>query len=212
MDLNLTILKFMLVLGMIGHALNMYCDRILAVFPNGKLTLKNLKDLCEGDHMAKLMAGVSEKIPMRSAILGAFSLFFQFLGYFALTAYIYSHSKIYGSILFVSIVLFITIGTAHHVKYALSEYVFLKLGRNETAKSLMLDLFNSSPITRICYAGYLVYIITLIVAIVTGVAAFPLWAVIFTILPVFIILFPFRIIGTLHIAAISSMLVWLILI
>ena len=204
--------KFMLVLEMIGHALNMYCDRILAVFPNGKLTLKNLKDLCEGDHMAKLMAGVSEKIPMRSAILGAFSLFFQFLGYFALTAYIYSHSKIYGSILFVSIVLFITIGTAHHVKYALSEYVFLKLGRNETAKSLMLDLFNSSPITRICYAGYLVYIITLIVAIVTGVAAFPLWAVIFTILPVFIILFPFRIIGTLHIAAIASMLVWLILI
>ena len=160
MDLNLTILKFMLVLGMIGHALNMYCDRILAVFPNGKLTLKNLKDLCEGDNMAKLMAGVSEKIPMRSAILGAFSLFFQFLGYFALTAYIYSHSKIYGSILFVSIVLFIT----------------------------------------------------LIVAIVTGVAAFPLWAVIFTILPIFIILFPFRIIGTLHIAAISSMLVWLILI
>ena len=101
----------------------MYCDRILAVFPNGKLTLKNLKDLCEGDNMAKLMAGVSEKIPMRSAILGA-----------------------------------------------------------------------------------------LIVAIATGVAAFPLWAVIFTILPVFIILFPFRIIGTLHIAAIASMLVWLILI
>ena len=161
---------------------------------------------------AKLMAGVSEKIPMRSAILGAFSLFFQFLGYFALTAYIYSHSKIYGSILFVSIVLFITIGTAHHVKYALSEYVFLKLGRDTKAHGLMLDLFNSAPITKSCYPAYLLFVITLIVAIVTGIAAFPLWAVIFTILPIFILLFPFRIIGTLHIAAMASMLVWLILI
>lgn len=212
MDSTFFILKIMLVSGIIGHALNMYCDRSLCMFPNGTLTLKDMNSLGEGDKMAKLMAGVSEKVPMRSAILGAFSLFFQFIGYFAMTAYIYSHSKIYGAILFFSIVLFITIGTAHHVKYALSEYVFLKLGRDEQAKSLMLSLYQSAPITRICYVAYLVYIFTLIIAIVTGIAAFPVWAAIFTILPVFIILFPFRIIGTLHISAMASMLMWLILI
>ena len=133
----------------------MYCDRILSIFPNGQLKLENFKDLTNEKKMAHLLEGVSPTIPMRSAILGAFSLFLQFLGYFSLSAYIYGHSRLYGAILFV---------------------------------------------------------ITLIVAIVTGIAAFPLWAVIFTILPIFILLFPFRIIGTLHIAAMASMLAWLILI
>ena len=150
-----TVLKLMLLLGIIGHACNMYCDRILSIFPNGQLKLENFKDLTNEEKMAHLLEGVSPKIPIRSAILGAFSLFLQFLGYFSLSAYIYGHSRLYGAILFV---------------------------------------------------------ITLIVAIVTGIAAFPLWAVIFTILPIFILLFPFRIIGTLHIAAMASMLVWLILI
>ena len=207
-----TILKLMLLLGIIGHACNMYCDRILSIFPNGQLKLENFKDLTNEKKMAHLLEGVSPKIPMRSAILGAFSLFLQFLGYFSLSAYMYGHSRLYGSILFVSIAFFIVLGTAHHVKYALTEYVFLKLGRDTKAHGLMLDLFNSTPITKSCYLAYLLFVITLIVAIVTGTAAFPIWAVIFTILPIFILLFPFRIIGTLHIAAMASMLVWLILI
>lgn len=207
-----TILKLMLLLGIIGHTCNMYCDRILSIFPNGQLKLENFKDLTNEKKMAHLLEGVSPKIPMRSAILGAFSLFLQFLGYFSLSAYIYGHSRRYGSILFVSIAFFIVLGTAHHVKYALTEYVFLKLGRDTKAHGLMLDLFNSAPITKSCYLAYLLFVIALIVAIITGTAAFPLWAVIFTILPIFILLFPFRIIGTLHIAAMASMLVWLILI
>lgn len=207
-----TILKLMLLLGIIGHACNMYCDRILSIFPNGQLKLENFKDLTNEKKMAHLLECVSPKISMRSAILGAFSLFLQFLGYFSLSAYMYGHSRLYGSILFVSIAFFIVLGTAHHVKYALTEYVFLKLGRDTKAHGLMLDLFNSAPITKICYLAYLLFVITLIVAIVTGTAAFPLWAVIFTILPIFILLFPFRIIGTLHIAAMASMLVWLVLI
>lgn len=210
--MSLTIMKIMLLPGIIGHALNMYCDRILSVFPNGTLKLEDIKTFGKDDKMAKLMEGVSEKVPMRSAILGSFALMLQFLGYFAMIGYVYEHSKVYGSILFVSIVLFIIIGTAHHVKYGLVEYVFIKLGRDDKAKALMLDLFNSAPITRVCYVGYLVFIFTLIIAIVSGTAALPLWSAIFTILPVFIILSPFRIIGTLHISAMVSMLVWILLI
>lgn len=210
--MSLVLLKIMLGLGIVGHALNMYCDRILSVFPNGTLKLEDIKTFGEGDKMTKLMDGVSEKVPMRSTMLGAFSLMLQFLGYFSITAYVYEHSRLCGTILFFSIVLFIVVGTAHHVKYGLSEYVFLKLGRDEKAKALMVDMYKSAPITRICYVGYLVFIITLIVAIVSGVAALPVWAVIFTVLPIFIALFPFRIIGTLHISAMVSMLAWMILI
>lgn len=209
--MNLTVLRIMLASGIAGHALNMYCDRLLSVFPNGMLKLEDLKDIGNEGKMAKLLEGVSADVPMRSAILGAFSLLLQFFGYFAITAYIYGHSVWYGSILFVSIALFLIIGTAHHVKYGLVEYVFIKLGRDDRTKALMLDLYNSAPVTRICYAGYLVFIFTLIAAIVSGTAALPLWAALFTILPLLLILAPFRIIGTLHIAAMISMLAWIFL-
>ena len=46
-----TILKLMLLLGIIGHACNMYCDRILSIFPNGQfhmdfnITARSVKSL-----------------------------------------------------------------------------------------------------------------------------------------------------------------------
>lgn len=210
--MSLTILRIMLVLGIIGHALNMYCDRILSIFPNGKLTLDSIKSIEDDGKMKKLMEGVSATIPLRSAFLGAFALFFEFLGYFALIMYMYGQSKIYGVLMFVAVSFFIVIGTAHHVKTALVEYVFIKLDRDARAQKLMLDLFNSAPVTRLCFVGYLAFVVILIISIVTGAAGFPIWAVIFTVLPIFIILFPFRIIGTLHIAAMVSMLAWMFLI
>ena len=211
--MNLTaILRFFLILGIIGHAINMYCDRIISIFPNGTLSLKNMDEIGKGDFLSNLLKGVSPKVPMRSAILGAFALLLQFFGYFALAVYMYGQSRIYGSIMFFAFVIFIVIGTAHHVKCAMAEYVFIKMGRDEKAKKVMLELFNGVPITRVCYVGYLVYLITLIVAIITGVAEFPLWGLIFTVIPVFIALFPFRIIGTLHLAAMASMFAWIFLI
>lgn len=210
--MSLTIMKLLPILGIIGHIINMYCDRILCVFPKGKLTLTELKDIEKNNTMANLMEGVSADIPMRSAILETFALVLQFLGYLSITAYTYEYSKIYGSIMFLMIVFFCIIGTAHHMKYCLCEYVFLKLNRNDTAKSLMMQIFNSAPITKLCYVTYIGFVITLIIAIVTGTIGFPIWTVIFTILPIFILLFPFRIIGTLHISAIISMLAWIILI
>ena len=53
--MSLTIMKIMLVLGIIGHALNMYCDRILSIFPNGTLKLEDIKTFGKDDKMAKLM-------------------------------------------------------------------------------------------------------------------------------------------------------------
>ena len=57
--MSLTVMKLMLVLGIIGHALNMYCDRILSVFPNGTLKLEDIKTFGKDDKMTRLMEGVS---------------------------------------------------------------------------------------------------------------------------------------------------------
>lgn len=207
--MSVTILRIMLIFGIIGHAINLYCDRIISIFPNGALKLDDVKTLGKDDKLARLLEGVSEKIPLRSAILGAFALLLQLFGYSSLSFYLYGQSKVYGIILFVAAAFFIVIGAAHHVLYCLIEYIFIRLGRDDNAGKIMLELFHDVKCTMACYIGYLVFVITLIIAILTGVAAFPLWAVIFTVLPIFIIMFPLRITGTLHYSAMVSMLAWM---
>ena len=206
------VLKIMLAAGMIGHAINLYCDRILSIFPNGTLKLANMQKLKEGDFAAKLMEGVSPSVPMRSGVLGIFSIVLEFFGYVALAAYTFEKSKVLGSIMFVGTAFSCIVSSGYHLKCALAEYLFLKYGRDEKAKEMMLDLMDSGPALRMCYLGLLTYLITLVVAIVTGTIGFPIWAVIFTVLPIFILMFPLQIIGTLHIGAMASMLAWMLLI
>lgn len=205
-------IKLMFVLGIIGHGVNMYCDRILSIFPNGTIKLDNIKDIEKDGVLAKMMEGVSAEVPMRSAVLGAFALVLEFLSYFALSIYTYERSHVLGSIMFVAAACFCIVGAAYHVKTAMAEYVFLKLGRDGRGKDMMLDIKDSAPVLRVCGVGMVVYIIALIAAIVTGVIGFPIWAVVFTILPIAILIFPFKIIGTLHIAVMVSMLAWIFLI
>ena len=77
----MNILYILLALGIIGHAINMYCDRILSIFPNGTLKLANYSKLKDGDYAAKLMEGVSPSVPMRSGVLGVFAIVLEFCGY-----------------------------------------------------------------------------------------------------------------------------------
>ena len=210
--MTVTAIKIMFVLGILGHALNMYCVRILSIFPNGTIKFDNIAEIKKDGVLAKMMEGVSPEVPLRSAVLGVFALVLEFLSYVSLGIYTYEKSQVFGAIMFVTAAFFCIVGSGFHVKTALAEYVFLKLDGDSRAKDIMLDLKDNALILRICMAGMVVYIITLIAAIVTGVIGFPVWSVIFTILPVAILLFPLKIIGTLHIAAMVSMFAWIFLI
>ena len=90
----MNILYILLALGIIGHAINMYCDRILSIFPNGTLKLANYSKLKDGDYAAKLMEGVSPSVPMRSGVLGVFAIVLEFCGYAALAAYAYQKAPV----------------------------------------------------------------------------------------------------------------------
>ena len=176
--MTITMLRVMIALGIVGHAINMYCDRILSIFPNGTIKFDNIKEI-EKD-------GV-------------------------LAVYTFERSQILGGVMFVAITFSCILGAAYHVKCGFAEYVFLQLGRDRTAKDMMLDLLNCAPILQTCGVGVFVYIVTLIIAIVTGIIGFPLWALHFTIVPFVLLLSPFKIVGTMHIAAIVSMLGWIFL-
>lgn len=131
----------------------MYCDRILSIFPNGTLKLVNYSKLKEGDYAAKLMEGVSPSVPMRSGVLGMFSIVLEFCGYAALAAYAYQKAPVYGAILFVGMTFACIVSSAYHLKCGLAEYMFLKYGRDERAKGMMLDLMGSGASLRLCSLG-----------------------------------------------------------
>ena len=143
--------------------------------------------------------------------MGAFAIVLEFFGYSALGIYTYGYSPIYGSVMLAATAFFCITAAAYHVKTALAEYAFLNLGRNADGKKMMLDLLNTAPVLRVCALGLVVVLAVYVIVVVTGVIGFPIWALIFTILPIVIVMFPFRIIGTLHIAAMVSMLGWMLL-
>mgnify|MGYP000798490030 FL=1 len=72
--MTVTAIKIMFVLGILGHALNMYCDRILSIFPNGTIKFDNIAEIKKDGVLAKMMEGVSPEVPLRSAVLGVFAL------------------------------------------------------------------------------------------------------------------------------------------
>ena len=208
----MTIIRLLLVLGILGHAITLYCDRILSIFPHGRLMLKNIQKLRESNFAANLMEGVSPRVPLRSGVLGVFSIVLEFCGYSAMAAYVFQQTRVFGVILFYCTVYSCIVSSAYHLKCGLAQYVFLKYNRTEQAKTIILDLMDCGPALRSCFVTLLAYMVVLFAAIVTGAIGFPVWAVIFTILPLFAALYPFQIIGTLHIAAMLSMLAWILLI
>ena len=210
--MTITMIRVMIALGIVGHAINMYCDRILSIFPNGTIKFDNIKEIEKDGVLAEMMEGVPAEVPMRSAVLGAFALVLEFFSYFALAFYTFEKSRVLGAIMFVAIVFACIVGAAYHVKCAFAEYIFVKMGRDSRAKDAMLDLYKSAPVLQVCAVGIFIYIVALIIAIATGVIGFPIWALIFTVVPIIIVMFPLKIVGTMHIAAMVSMLGWIFLI
>lgn len=208
----MNLLQIMLLLGIVGHGINMYCDRILSVFPNGTIKLASFNKIKEDGYAAKLMAGASPRVPMRSGVLGVFAIALEFLGYAALAFYAYQRAPVYGGLLFAFAVFFAVLASAYHMKTALAEWAFLQYGLDARAKGLMLDLMECGAPLKLCFFGAIGYYITLIVAIATGAIGFPLWALIFTILPIVLVMAPLQILGTMHIASMVSMLAWVFLI
>lgn len=145
-------------------------------------------------------------------MLGVFAIVLEFCGYAALAAYAYQKAPVYDAILFAGTTFACIVSSAYHLKCGLAEYMFLKYGLDERAKGMMLDLMGSGASLRLCSLGMITFYITLMVAIITGAIGFPIWALVFTILPIFIVMFPLQIVGTLHIAAMVSMLGWMFLI
>lgn len=199
-----------LVIGIVGHAINRWCDYVLAVYPNGKITIDTMNEVNDETRMSHLMKGTDPSTPFKSAMYGVVAIFMEYMGYAAIASYIYQYQHVCGIILFVAASFFAVLAAGHHVKYGLAVWMFVRSGCNHDVYQLFDELYNKGSITKSCYMGYILFVVTLIISVV--ITPIPLWMVIFTVLPVFIAMVPFKIIGTLHYSAIISFAGWLILI
>ena len=71
------------------------------------------------------------------------------------------------------------------------------MGKTEEARQTIVEFFGKTSSTMyVCYVGLLIFAVTLFVAVVSGTTSLPAWACVFNALPLFLVLAPFRIVGT----------------
>ena len=139
--------------------------------------------------------------PMRSMVLGAFAMTEAFPGYLVLGVWMLPQSPVCGALMLAGGILFLLPGVAHHVFCGAVEWFYLRMNKTEEAWAAIVEFFKKTSATMyVCYFGLLIFAVSFFIAFVTGTTALPRWACVFNTLPVFLLLSPFRIVGTGNIA------------
>lgn len=82
----------------------------------------------------------------------------------------------------------------HHLFCCLVEWFFVKLNLTEEALNAVWDFFKTTCYTMyLGYAGMLVFAVAFLIVVVTGKTSLPVWACIFNLLPLAIVILPTKI-------------------
>ena len=93
-----------------------------------------------------------------------------------------------------STVLFVVPIVTHHIICGLVEWFYIKLGRTEEARELVLDFQKKTIVTMIIgYLGELLFLISFLVMIVSKQTSLPQWACIVNTLPIMLLILPTKI-------------------
>ena len=102
-----------------------------------------------------------------------------------------------ADLILLSIGLIFTFGMAHHVLCGVPEWLYVKLGRTEEAREIITDLFKKTSVTMlVCYAGFLIFGISLFLAVFNSYTPLPKWACLFNTTLLMLVLTPLRIGGS----------------
>ena len=89
-----------------------------------------------------------------------------------------------------------TFGTAYHVVGCASEWIYIKNGCSEEGRKLTVAFFEKNRVPMIgCFLGIALFSVSFFVPVAAGLTALPAWACVFNLLPIYLILAPFRIPG-----------------
>ena len=184
-------LKGLLILACVAHILCGYSDCLLSYGKNGRLNLKEIKD---PEKMSKMFEAMPLWQPMLSIILGTFSITTFTFGYLALASWMYEYNNVAAYIMLVSTILYIVPIVTHHIICGLVEWFYIKLGRTNEARELVLDFQKKTISTMIIgYLGEIVFLICFFIMVVTKQTSLPQWACIINTLPIVFLMVPTKI-------------------
>lgn len=174
--------------AIIGHILCGISDCLLGFSKKGRLDMKNLKD---PEKMSEMFADMPQSYPLASMLLGTLAIAMFSFGYFSLSGWIGTFSVPASIIMFISAVVYLIPITAHHVLFGAVEWLYIRLGRTDKAREVVLEFQKKTIATMYAgYAGLLVFVVTLFVMVVSGGTSLPAWACVFNTLVMMIVLLP----------------------
>ena len=185
--------KVLFLIAIIGHLLCGVSDCLMTYLPNGRFRFEDMKD-------NKKLSAAFDGMPLRNAllasILGVLAMFLFSFGYLALCNWMRPYSEVCAILMLIGAMLVLTFGIAHHVFCGMPEWLYVRMGRKEEARQLITEFFKKTSVTMfVCYAGFLLFGVSLFAAVVGGWTPLPRWACAFNILPLMLVLFPLRIGG-----------------
>ena len=188
-------IKILFLIALAGHLLCGYCDCLLTYVPGGKKF--DFKQMSDNEKMAQTFANMPLRNPLRSMVVGCLALLMSSCGYFAIYLWMKQFSDIYAVVILIASALFFIPGAAHHVICGTAEWFYIRMGLTEEARMAVMQFFKDTSATMIaCYIGLLVFGVALFAAVITGVTDLARWACVCNIVPLYLVLAPFRIAGS----------------
>ena len=185
--------SWILIVAMIGHILNWYCDRLLFCTPSGNFTISDLKD---NKKMSAVFKTMPENAPIRSLVLGTLAMCMQFLGFLALGIWMQQYSSLWANLIIIGAAILYTFGLAYHIMGCAAEWIYIKNGCSEEERKLTSEFFDKSMPTMIsCFAGIIIISVSLFVPVVMGMTSLPAWACVINLLLLYLVQAPFNIPG-----------------
>ena len=180
--------KIFMIMALIGHILCGISDCLLIYAPNGKVDLINFKDYKKSREAFRGMPLKNLSIAM---FLGVVAMTFEIFGYLAVCDWIRQYSETYYLIMYIAtIVMFINLAL-HHLFCCLVEWFFVKLDLTEEALKAVWDFFKTTCYTMyLGYLGMVVFAVAFLIAVITGKTTLPIWACIFNLIPLAIVIMP----------------------
>lgn len=196
--MSVTLLKCLLLLACAAHLTLLHCDRIITLLDGGRFDFRALDD---NEKLSAVMGATPLERPMRSMVWGAFAMTAALPGYLALGVWMLPQSAVCGALMLAGGILFLLPGVAHHVFCGAVEWFYLRMSKTEEARVAIVELFKKTSVTMyVCYFGLLIFAVSFFVAVAAVMTVLPRWACVFNTLPLFLLLSPFRIVGTGNIA------------
>ena len=180
-------MKIVLALALLGHILCGVCDCLLSYSPSGRIDLAGV--LKDANKMRDEFKDLPLSWPMASILLGVAAITMFGFGYLELSKWMGTFSHTASTIMYISSIVFLIPIVVHHIICGLVEWLYVRLGRTDEARTVALEFQKKTIATMfVGYLGLAVFLVTLFIMVVTGRTSLPQWACIVNTLPLMAVL------------------------